>query len=178
MASLDDERLGHVIACLRDSWASPSNGLVAAGIFDSKSKSVTAASEYAGGGRWYHAERLALERFRTAFGAPSSSAIAIVTLAPCTHESSLSRIGDSCASLLLRAGIRRAHVGAVDRQSYTQTEQDYRLMGLEVTVTLDRSAQLVCERIGQIFGILGKRINDEWPSIKSALPSPWPGPIA
>jgi pyrimidine deaminase RibD-like protein len=171
-AQINDRRLSQTIAFLRSVWLDPLTGLVAAGIFDSQGRSAIAASQYGGCGRWRHAENLALERFLSAYGAPSADAVAVVTLAPCTHPVSQSRLGPPCAVLLGQNHIQRIHAGAIDKASYPQTEADYSSIGIRFTLADDQVLRLVCEQLAGIFAKYGRRVNEDIASIKREIGPP------
>jgi pyrimidine deaminase RibD-like protein len=171
--SSNDGRLQNVLGRLREAWSDPLAGIVAAGIYDEKSdRSAIAVSRYEGSGRWRHAEDRALEAFVCEFGAPPASSIAVVTLAPCTHLRSQSRIGAACAWLLANAGIKHFYVGAIDRATYSQTEADYAAMGITVTETQDPGLRRTCGQVAQMFATFGAKINHDLPNIKKEVGFP------
>jgi pyrimidine deaminase RibD-like protein len=169
----NDDRLSSVVEHLRSAWLDPLTGLVAAGIYDGKDRSALAVSQFAGNGRWSHAENIALQTFVSRFGRPSGSAIAVVTLAPCTHLASSSRVGPPCAALLAKEGIRNLYVGAIDLASYKNTEADYAGLGLNVTFTSDPKLRAVCARLAKVFELYGARVNEDLPVIKKELLAPF-----
>jgi pyrimidine deaminase RibD-like protein len=148
-------------------------GLVAAGVCDDRAGHfVSATSEYAGNGRWRHAERVALERFLERYGVPGEEVVVVVSLAPCTHPESQSRLGGACALMLVESGIKHVHAGAIDLSTYRNTLRDYAALGLDLTFARDKQIRSICERLAGVFQTYGRRVNEDLPSIKREVPPP------
>jgi pyrimidine deaminase RibD-like protein len=169
--AINNARLAAVLEHLRRGWSEPLKGLVAAGVYDGERYAI-GTSEYVGDGRWRHAERVALDKFLSRFGQPSPTAIVVCTLAPCTHERSGSRIGESCALMLKNADIAYFYVGAIDDASYPNTQRDYANLGLRFSTTDDPDLRSTCERLATLFSTYGPRVNTDLVAIKEAVAPP------
>jgi len=146
-----EELLYEILKYLRD-LPLDKRSVVVAGIYDletnqlyaASSREVPSTSEY---GMWNHAE---FEAMKLAFenGVDPSKSIVITSLSPCVVESNR-RPHDACASMLLEAGFSKIHTGHIDiRQA---TLEEYREMGLNITVTENHQLARICVALDRFF---------------------------
>ena len=146
-----DELLYEILKYLRD-LPQEERSVVVAGIYDlernqlyvASSREVPSTSDY---GMWNHAEfeamKLALED-----GVDPSKSIVITSLSPCVVGSNR-RPHDACANMLLDAGFENVHTGHVDiRQA---TLEEYKEMGLNITVTGNEQLSQICVGLDRFF---------------------------
>ena len=164
-----DDYLKLVIQHLADHWMDPEVGIVAAGIFDPKYPPVIATSELRGEGKWIHAERNALEQFESQYGEPGPETIVVITLSPCIKPMPKSRVSSSCTELLLKRGLKRVHAGVIDSLQVNEGIQDYKNLGLDITIPEHNSCKSVCENLPSIFQTYGDRVNHDLNNIKKEI---------
>lgn len=146
-----EELLYEILKYLRD-LPQDKRSVVVAGIYDletkqlyaSSSREVPSTSEY---GMWNHAE---FEAMKLAFenGVDPSKSIVITSLSPCVVGSNR-RPHDACANMLLDVGFKNIHTGHIDiRQA---TLEEYREMGLNITVTENEQLTQICVGLDRFF---------------------------
>lgn len=126
--------------------------IVVAGIYDQESNGFYVASarqidNETAYGRRNHAEHEAMS-LASENRVNLSKAIAVTTLGPCLKESK-TRDHDSCTNLLIKAGIKRVHVGVLDHRQADIAL--YKKMGLTVTTTSDPMMLSICEGLNNYF---------------------------
>lgn len=102
--------------------------------------------------RAHHAEKQVIEKFIKEHGQkPDKNATIAVTLSPCVHEPSTSRVGVSCAVRLQELGITKVRIGAWDNRQIKIAE--LKTFGLEVSITENPILKKLSEDIASYFNV-------------------------
>lgn len=159
-----DLHLYEVIKHMENLWFEPNVGIVACALIDLGDRKVFATSEKTEDGKWLHAERNALNKFESIYGAPTKNAIFVTTLSPCDNFCS-SRAGESCVNLILNSGISRVHFGSLEPH-HNGSLDCYSNLGISSSLTKETNLLSICDNIANLFSIYGSKLNDELVAIK------------
>lgn len=115
-------------------------------------------------GLFSHAEAELFHKLRSE-GVPADGigGLIAVTLQPCVVASQ-SRLGISCTERLIRASIKRIHVGAIDERQ--PNLEYYARLGIDATLTASERLRRVCARLSEIFSIYGDEVNFDIQRVK------------
>lgn len=142
------KHLQNALSGLFEHWYNPKVGLVAAALVDGD-KVAYSMSSYNEEGKRKHAERQAVESFKTQYGKPSPDAVMVVSLGPCYKEHD-TRAGEACSTLLKQEGIRKLYIGAMDA-TQDRTVKAYEEMGFEVQVCKKPVLATCCYMLAKMF---------------------------
>lgn len=122
-------------------------GMVAAGVLDNENRFVPALNyvEFESG-RHVHAERAAMEKYKTIHGDIKPGSIIITTLSPCTDETSDERLGDSCDQLITLGPVHKVYCGYIDPTQESNLDKTYHLQ-----CTKNKKLELLCKKIADTF---------------------------
>lgn len=169
LLTIHDDYLKIVIRFLEDHWWDPEVGIVAAGIFHPPHRPVLATSRRAGKAKWLHAEQRAISKFEKEYASVDSSTLMVTTLSPCIKDMSESRVGPSCSKVLLDSGLTLVYSGVLDTSHVSDGIQEYRELGIHITITEDFYCKSVCQNLLGIFGTYGNRVNRDLIKIKKEI---------
>jgi pyrimidine deaminase RibD-like protein len=88
-------------------------GLVCAAILDPQNRSTFGISVCVEEGKWMHAERYAMMKYKKKFGEIPDGSICITTCSPCS-EHMPSRYLESCTDLINNSNIKKVYAGYMD----------------------------------------------------------------
>jgi pyrimidine deaminase RibD-like protein len=121
-------------------------GMVAAGVLDNQNRFVPALNHIlADTGKRVHAERAAIEKYKTMHGEIEPGSIIITTLSPCIEDMD-ERSGDSCDALINLGSIHKVYCGYRDPTQEPNPHKTYHLQ-----CTKNKKLELLCKRIADTF---------------------------
>ena len=164
-----DEYLRLVLDYLKTNWLNPNTGIVAAGIFLSKTKYVLATSTLQKQGVWNHAEYNAFKRYEKVISNDYSNSTLVITLSPCLFKNQKSRNGISCSELILKRNFKSIFVGFIDEKQAPQGYTDYQKIDLEFEISHHEKNTRLCKDLYSLFDRFGTDINDNLLDIKKAV---------
>ena len=121
-------------------------GMVAAGVLDNQNRFVPALNHLeAASGKRVHAERAAIEKYKTMHGEIPSGSIIITTLSPCIEDMD-ERSGDSCDALINSGVVHKVYCGYRDPTQEVNTDKTYHLQ-----CTKNKKLEQLCKKIADTF---------------------------
>jgi pyrimidine deaminase RibD-like protein/GNAT superfamily N-acetyltransferase len=128
-------------------------GLVAAAVVDPDHNVVYGINNLQSNGKRVHAERAALDNYKTKHGDIPEGSVIVTTLSPCT-EPMKEREGISCSELIDTTPIRRVYAGYRDPTQDHLVHDDF-----DVVVTSNDKIQQLCKGFADCF--LKETVNKE-----------------
>ena len=119
-------------------------GLVAACVLDPDNNIVYGINLPAKDGTRYHAERVAITKYKKQYGSIPKGSIIITTCSPCSEPMS-ERYGESCTDIINNSGVGKVYCGFHDP---TQDEEQREFNIME---TSNRQIRDVCEQFADQF---------------------------
>ena len=122
-------------------------GMVAAAILDDKNRMMEGISTYKNG-KWLHAERVAIDRYREKFGEIPEGSIILTTLSPCNEygtEMADERYGESCTDLINSSPVRKVYAGYSDPSQHNDSNK------YTEETTKNPDIQRFCKRMADTF---------------------------
>lgn len=116
-------------------------GLVAAAVIDGDRR-VDATSSF--NGKWVHAERNALNKFKKQYGDLSNAAVIVTTLSPCVEDMP-DRQGISCSELIAQTPVRRVYCG------YRDPEHEELHNDIDLSFTTNGAIERMCQSFADTF---------------------------
>lgn len=129
-------------------------GMVAACVLDTDNRAVFGINHADNdSGTRVHAERAALDQYRTKYGEPPAGSIIITTLSPCSQPME-ERYGDSCTELINDTDIHKVYCGYEDPTQEKPMNRTFHVMQ-----TRNESIVDLCKDFAKTF--LGNKIKEE-----------------
>lgn len=119
-------------------------GMVAAAVLDIDNNLVKAINLPASNNKRKHAERVAIERYVSEYGAIPKGSIIITTCSPCSEDME-ERYGDSCTDLINEHGVKKVYCGYMD-PTQEEEHRDFNVMETE-----DSSIRQMCKEFADTF---------------------------
>jgi pyrimidine deaminase RibD-like protein len=123
-------------------------GMVAAAVLDPKNRIVKSVNHVVSDGKHKHAERVAIDEYKSKYGDIPEGSIIITTLSPCSEQMD-ERYGEDCTDLINDTVVRKVYCGYEDPSQ--DDSENYQHKKFHVEITKNKKIVELCKKFADTF---------------------------